>query len=205
MTITIEKRMGETSFELEVNPRLQLIEEVRRTKTLDGEIPLYKDAKISIETFSPNDLYPTAKYVLTANLKFVSAMRDELLNSDGVDILDLDRIWANHTYIVAPPVVEMSDGVPAIVDGLHRCFLARHLGKRISVIFVNGVDPNYPIISTPVSWNEVVEYQTKPEIAHLLRNVRLGIHDESGSLRKYYRDFSYLGSIGRRPRQGQIG
>jgi len=206
MTVAIEGRMGETILtELEVEPRLQLIEVVRDTRTLDGRIPLYKDAEISVKSFDPEDLYPTAKYVLTANLQFVSTMREELLNSDGVDILGLNQIFANHIYVVAPPVVEISDGVPAIVDGLHRCSLARNLGEKISVIFVNGVDSRYPIISIPIGWEEVVEYQTKPEVANLLRNVRPGIQDEGGSLRKFYRDYSYLGSVGRRPRQGQTG
>ena|SRR3989344_2071696 len=124
---------------------------------------------------------------------------------DDVDIFKLDRIYPNSTYVVAPPVVEISDGVPAIVDGLHRCALARNLGEPVSVILVDGVNPQYPIISTPVTWNEVVEYYQKPEIPELLRNVRPGIRDEGGSLRRFYRDFSYLGSTGRRPRLGQTG
>ncbi len=132
-------------------------------------------------------------------------MREDILSEDGVDIFKLDHIYYNLKYTVAPPVIEISDGVPAIVDGLHRCALARRLGEQISVIFVDGVNPQYPLISTPVNWEEVVEYARKPEVAELLRNVRPGIRDEGGSLRRFYRDFSYLGSTGRRPRLGQTG
>ncbi len=203
--MTAVERMSEATTDLEIEPKLQLIEAVRNTRTLDGGFPLYENAEISIRVFDPNDLYPTAKYVLKNNLQFVASMRDEILSTDSVDIFMLDQIYVNSIYIVAPPVVEMSDGVPAIVDGLHRCTLARNLGKLVSVIFVDGVDPKYPIISTPVSWDEIVEYSQKPEVAELLRNVRPGIRDEGGSLRRFYRDFSYLGSAGRRPRLGQSG
>jgi len=199
------ERMNEAIFELENEPKLQLLEAVRDTRTLDGRVPLYRSAEISIRTFDPNDLYPIAKYVLTSNLQFVASMREDILSEDGVDIFKLDHIYYNLKYTVAPPVIEISDGVPAIVDGLHRCALARRLGEQISVIFVDGVNPQYPLISTPVNWEEVVEYARKPEVAELLRNVRPGIRDEGGSLRRFYRDFSYLGSTGRRPRLGQTG
>jgi len=199
------ERMSEATTDLEIEPKLQLVEAVRNTRTLDGGFPLYENAEISIREFDPNDLYPTAKYVLRSNLQFVASMREEILTDDSVDIFMLDQIYVNSIYVVAPPVVEMSDGVPAIVDGLHRCTLARSLGKPVSVIFVDGVDPTYPIISTPVGWSEIIEYSQKPEVAELLRNVRPGIRDEGGSLRRFYRDFSYLGSAGRRPRLGQSG
>lgn len=199
------ERIGKAITHPEVEPKLELIDAVRDTRTLDGGIPLYESAKISIRQFDPNDLYPTAKYVLTSNLEFINSMRNEILATDNVDIFMLDQIFVNLIYVVAPPVVEISDDMPAIVDGFHRCTLARKLGKPISVIFVDGVDSKYPIISTPVGWDEVVEYSQKPEVAELLRNIRTGIQDEGGSLRSFYRDFSYLGSAGRRPRQGQSG
>ena len=74
--------------------------------------------------------------------------------------------------------------------------------KEISVVLVDGVDSNYPLISTPVCWGEVIEYSQKPEVPELLRNIRPGIGDK---LRKFYRDFSRLGSLGRRPMLNQTG
>jgi len=205
MTIldTNENALATSISSLDIEPVYNLINTVRDTKTLEGDNSIYSNAEVTIKTFDPNDLYPTAKYVLTSNLNFVSAMRTEVLESSGIDIFNLDRICETGPYVIAPPIVEISDGVPAIVDGLHRCTLAKQLGKNISVIFVNGVDPTYPIISTPVDWKDVIQYDIKPEKADLLRNVRPGIADSSQSLRTYYRDFSYLGSLGRRPRAGQ--
>lgn len=192
-------------IEKESEPTSELIELVRETRTLDGGVELYKNAEISVKTFDSNELFPSAKYVLKSNLDFVARMREEIMRAHGVDILKLREIFGDSVYVVAPPVVELSDGVPVIVDGLHRCTLARRLGESISVIYVEGVDLGYPIISTPVTWDRVVEYETKPEDPTLLRDVRLGIQDDGGSLRRFYRDLSYLGSLGRRPRSGQTG
>jgi hypothetical protein len=180
-----------------------LLSLVRDTRTLEGRVSLYQNADISIKTFDPSYLYPTAKYVLKPNLRFVTEMRDTLLAVHKVDIFKLNEVFIDEQYMVAPPVIEISDGLPAIVDGIHRCELARRLGLPITVILVDKVEPTLPIISYPVTWQQVAEYEVKPENPCLLRNIRSGIADDSGSLRKYYRDFGYLGSSGRRPREGQ--
>lgn len=145
MTITVEGIREGLTTEIEFTPELQLIEAVRDTRTLSERVPLYRNANISIVSIDPNNLYPTAKYALIPNLEFVSFMRTELLATDNIDVLSLNQIYSNSIYTVAPPVVEMSDEVPAIVDGIHRCLLARKENKEISVILVEGVDSNYPI------------------------------------------------------------
>lgn len=190
---------------LDNDPKLRLIEAVRQTRTLEGNNQPYRNAKISIEKFDPNNLYPTAKYILVGNLTAAGIMRNRILQKSGIDIFSLDHIYSDSEYLVAPPVVEISDGVPAIIDGLHRCALARRLGLPISVIYIVDVDPKCPTISTPVTWNDVSEHQEKPESAELLRNLRHGITDTTETLRRFYRDFSFLGSLGRRPRNGQSG
>jgi hypothetical protein len=116
---------------------------------------------------------------------------------------DLDEILEYNGIIIAPPVVELSDGVPAIVDGIHRFYLAKQLGVPVKAIYIEGA--TLPLISYPVSWDVVKEYDEAPENPKHRRALRLGIEDKSEVLRTYYRDFSLLGSRGRRPRQGQNG
>ena len=183
--------------------RPSLIELVRDVGTLIGGVRIYRDAEITLRTFDPNSLRPTAKYVVTTNLDFVADMAAELHRS-GIDIFHLDELFEGSGYTIAPPIVEFSDGVPAIVDGIHRVHLARALGRTVSVVYIKGVDPNYPIISTPVEWSDVIEYAVKPKESHLLRNVRPGISDTSDGLKKYYRDLRRFGSTGRRPSQHQL-
>lgn len=183
----------------------ELVQLVRSIETLDGGIPVYKNAEIRISREYPEFLYPSAKYVLRSNLETVSYLRSKYLRQ-GVDILKLDGLYSDGKTVISPPIVEWSDNCWVIVDGLHRLWLARYenLG-RVNVLKIRGSNPDYPIISYPVVWREVAEYAQKPEKPHLLRNIRNDIKDESESLRRYYRDFSVLGSSGRRPRAIQKG
>jgi len=186
----------------EIDSTQAMLEAVRGTTTLDGSYPLYQNAFVSLQSFDPNELYPTAKYVLNDNLNTIRSIDKELVDY-GIDVFNLNEVIQLNDIVIAPPIVELSDGVPCIVDGQHRSFLAREAGRRINCIYVTGVDPNYPIISTPVGWDQVIAYDKKPEAAELLRDIRPGIADSSQGLRRFYRDFSFLGSQGRRPRLGQ--
>jgi hypothetical protein len=182
----------------------RLLAQVRQTETLNGRERVYQNARIEIRDFNPDEVYPTAKYVLKGNLENLEALQT-MLDNEGVDIFNLDCVHEGlDGIIIAPPVVELSDGVPAIVDGQHRFYMAKQQGRRIKAIYVEGADENIPVISYPVPWSEVKEYDIKPENPSLLRNLRQGIRDISGDLRRYYRDLSYLGSLGRRPRLGQV-
>lgn len=174
-----------------------LLDEVRDTKTLIGDKYPYKDADIRFEEFDPEELYPIAKYVLNPNLDRIRSM------SKVFNIFSLRSKYDYSGIIVSPPIVEVSDNVPVIVDGLHRCFVARERQIPITVVYINGVDNGCPVIGMPVVWDEVIPYDRKPEIPTLLRCLRPQISDDSMGLRQYYRDFSYLGSMGRRPRIGQ--
>lgn len=196
----------ENSFSLnsEYLETQSLLEAVRSTQTLDGGIEIYKNAKINLCQFDPCDLYPTAKYVLLDNLSRIANFYSEF-HPFGVDILNLTRIVHLPGIVIGPPIVEISDGVPAIVDGIHRCWFARENGLPITVVLVENSDPEYPLISFPVTWGDVLVYKTAPTDPKLRRDLRPTIEDKSESLRKYYRDLSYLGSTGRRPRSGQNG
>lgn len=183
----------------------ELLQQVRNTVTLDGGIPVYADANIDLLQFDPTDVYPTALYVLQEHLDRLLVMYN-VMREFGVDILNLQGIY-NYAdgIVIAPPLVELCDGVPAIVDGIHRFYLAGALGKPVTAIYVEGANPDYPLVSYPVSWEEVNLYQSRPTDPKLLRKVRYGIEDTSEGLRKYYRDLKFLGSSGRRPRKEQNG
>lgn len=179
--------------------RLKFLNDVSDTNLLGGG-KVYENASISLEEFHPVELYPTALYVIKDNLRKIQEIREELLQK-GIDIFRLTGVVEHSEGVIAPPVIELSDGVPAIVDGIHRVYLAMIMGKYINCIYIKGASA--PIISIPVEWEQVVEYDVKPDRPEQLRIIRDGIADESNDLRRYYRDLSYLGSKGRRPRSNQ--
>ena len=180
-----------------------MLSQVADTRLLTGRERAYEGADISLREFSPLDLYPTALYVMKPNLEVIRRLREYIKQSTGEDILHLRGILEHDDGIIAPPIVELSDGVPAIVDGIHRIYHALHSGETVNCIYIEGASA--PIISVPVEWGYVESYDVKPENPRQLRIIREGIADDSNDLRRFYRDFSYLGSKGRRPRQGQEG
>ncbi len=164
----------------------ELLRIVKETKNMRGE-PIYENSEISLREFDPKDLHPSAVYMLEANLEFLEAMYYDLFK-EGIDIFNLDQIVETEKYgKIAPPIVEMAvdekgNRVPTIVDGIHRSKLAMYLGKRIKVVLIDGVNPDYPLIGLPADWDEVKIYRGKPQAEPELRKLRpgmVGLEDKS--------------------------
>lgn len=186
-----------------------LLNIVKHTQTLEGRVAVYEDAQVSLEVVDPSDLKPTAKYVLRENLERVNHTRQEIKDLTDQDMyyepLFIKARLRDQRITLAPPVVEEIDGEKLIVDGIHRCFDSLSNGRRIAVVMVRGVKDDLPPIGLPVSWEQVRVCDTKPETASELRNLHPQVADDTGSIRKYFRDYGRLGSSGRRPRLGQYG
>lgn len=182
-----------------------ILEVVRGILTLNGGVLVYNDAKIGLQRFKADQVYPLSKYVLSTKISFLNGLRLGLLKS-RIDILNLigletlTKIYKG--YVIAPPLVERSDGVDVIVDGLHRFWIARQLNLPINCIYVGGA--SLPLIGLPVEWDRVVYRDNLPKNPRERRDLRPGIADESQVLRKYYRDLTVLGSGGRRPSGNQL-
>lgn len=179
---------------------MSICEQMREVLTIGDGYPIYRDADISIKEFSPDDVFPTSKYVLWENLRNISRLKKSA-EQRGVNILQLEDIDSINGVPIAPPVVENDGEVDCIVDGLHRFTVARIRGENVKAIYVSGVDGKRPIIGKPVSWDKVIWSREKPGKAEELRDLR--VQDTSEELRKCYRDLSFLGSNGRRPRLEQ--
>lgn len=170
---------------------------LRDVTTLEGGIKIYKEANIGLIDCQPDDVYPLAKYVLKSHLKKLTSIRENLLQK-GIDILYLDEIFSDENIAIAPPVIEFSepDLVPVLVDGIHRLWMARKLGLPVRSIYITGSNPNLPVISLPVSWDEVSVWDKRPDRPEDRRIYRQGINEDN--INSYYRDLSVLGSSGRR-------
>lgn len=179
----------------------QLKSTLRRVKTLDGGVRVYEHADIKTRLVDPNDLAPTSKYVLKDNLAQVERIRNRVFNERGLDIFRFSGIVKMDDLVIAPPIVEED----LIVDGLHRNYIARANGEKIMVAQVRHALTGYEPIGVGLNWSQVVVRETQPTIGSECRVLRLGITDDPTILRRYYRDFSSLGSKGRRPRKGQNG
>lgn len=183
-----------------------LLEAVRSTKTLEGGVNIYKDSLISLKIFDPESVSPTSKYVLMGSIRRLQVVRERLLDQ-GVDIFHLRELIQFDGHTIAPPIVEYSeeDSANLIVDGIHRFFLAREVGQMVTAVYVQQVPRELPVIGLPVAWSEVARCEELPKYGYERRRLRPTIPDDPAILRKFYRDYSSLGSTGRRPSVGQEG
>ena len=194
---------------------LQIVDyqNMRAVTDLMRELPLkgdattrpYRSASIQSEIMDLDDLSPIATYVLTDRLEATQELHDAFMVCFGVGLHDLAgrltfRYNSEEEDVITPPVVESyiepredtPQQINAVVDGLHRCMVARRLGiSHLRVIHVEHVP--YPLIALPTTWNQVVEYLETPE-EDKKRIYRFPGADQYF----YYRDLQILGSHGHR-------
>ena len=182
-----------------IKNQTELLTALKQVETLDGRIPVYRDTDIRFELVDPADLKPTAKYVIESNLERVNATREALIDRDGTDIYKTPCGSLYEGFLITPPVVEGDE----IVDGLHRCYDSLHDGREILVARVTGVSESLPSIGSPISWDQVKRFDHRPSLAGDCRELKHNIVGIPSELRSLFRDFSGLGSTGRRPSQGQ--
>jgi hypothetical protein len=144
-----------------------------------SDIKPYEKALITIETFDPEALAPTQRYVLDTELKKVEKLRWDILEEYPHDIFRLNG-YLKCIYEEDPDPMKFSnaDGSPAgametkvidilppvieeyidfrgelkliINDGQHRCYLAWTMGCPITVAYVRGVNRHYPYYAYPL-------------------------------------------------------
>jgi len=149
----------------------------------DGPQP-YLAARIDIVSLDPCIFSPTQRYVLTKELNKIQDLRWDLLENNGIDILNLQGYIkcsykevvkegdTPHNYVidVIPPVVEEyfdDKGRLHLVisDGQHRCFLARQMNSLINVAYVRGIRSGLEYYAHPLpnGWDDVEIRDDIPE------------------------------------------
>lgn len=143
-----------------------------RLRGFNGAQP-YLNSDFSLERVNPDDLYPCQSYVLKPILESQARLWALLLEK-GIDVTKLTQAhyaeFNGETIPVLPPIVEESvefggrKVVWLINDGLHRVTYARNNNKRINVVVVHGVNPEYPYYAhiNPNRWDDVKHIDALP-------------------------------------------
>lgn len=200
----------------------EALETALRAVPLRGDARLhpYQTAHFSRRQMPIATLSPTAFYVLTDQLdqhrSFAKRLRDDL----GCDLFGLDELLAydqdGRDWRIGPVIVETADEpslgrpVSAIVDGLHRVWLAREQGRdMVAVVEITAIPAHFPLVPLPLQWSDlaVVERVPANEQKRRFRFPTLsdfpdvsGFSDVPITVENYlyffYRDLSGLGSGG---------
>lgn len=158
---------------LATHPWEELKEVVRGIHLLKNpQIKPYANAEICLEFMSWKDLYPLSLYLLKPQLDVHRRLRRLFLAEHGVDMFNLqgsiEFSLDGMERLISPPLVEISEidgGIPVLVDGLHRFWLAREEEIPIRVILVSGVPKELPVTCYPIGWDEVKVYDRVPKRA----------------------------------------
>ena len=168
------------------------------------------DVSIELKTIIPTFVRPVSSYVIETNLKFQELLRKTLNAEYGIDTFKMDRVYKlrfmlqdSAERMLIPPIVEISHydgGLPLIMDGIHRIYLAWQNREDINSIVISNVIIPYYGYPLPKGWFEVACLAEMPEKKEK-RNYRL-----DSPLLHYalYRDLEPLG-IGRPRGPDELG
>jgi hypothetical protein len=169
---------------------------IRRIKTLDGSLP-FENAKISSMNMVPDILKIGQKFVyrekysrllegmsgVFRNFLFVPSFTD--LGAYFVFGASSDGEFSVACYF--PPIIERHGTDFAIIDGIHRNYIAKQTGKSSSLLLIENVTVPFPCDLR--TWDEVrvISETNKPKD---IRDRFFGLRQE------LFRDFKYLGIDG---------
>ena len=128
----------------------------------------YEYSEIRQKSFNPSRVVPTAKYVLRYNLATIEALNQEL-EAEGIDLFNLVGVVKIDEYnYICPPILEVWEeepfnGVPVIVDGAHRLYIARKRGIKVNCVVISGnISSMLPVLPL-AGWEEVIEQDNVPK------------------------------------------
>jgi hypothetical protein len=198
------------------------LETALRAVPLRGDASLhpYQTAHINCRQMAIASLAPTAFYVLADQLDQHHNFGERLRSDLGRELFELDELLAyeqdGQNWRIAPVIIEtaydpsLGQSVSAIVDGLHRVWLAREQGRTmITVVEITEIPAQFPLVPLPLQWSDlsVVERVPANEQKRRFRFPTLSsfpdisafsdapVTDEN-YLYFFYRDLSLLGSGG---------
>jgi len=153
----------------------------------------FRSATMRLADFLPQEINPSAFYVLRKNLEFQRELRHEL-RAFGINTLHLDevihyRVDGGELWGMAPPVVEIHEefiSIPSrrqndvselrvraalLEDGEHRIWNALEDNTTVRCILISNTDSvKYPFPAYPVSWADVKVYDVVPPLKRYYRN-----------------------------------
>lgn len=141
--------------------------------TIDSGYPgngPYQWANIEYRMVDPNEVKPTATYVLRKNLEKINEL-NIILKKNGYNIFDLAGILRiGKDEYIGPPFLEVwnehpYDGIPVVVDGAHRLWEARKKkGTKVGCIVISGYIHHMLPVFPLDGWNDVKEVDSVPEV-----------------------------------------
>jgi hypothetical protein len=120
-------------------------------------VPQYRSLQaIALSVIATHEIRSLAKFVGLERLAFAEALYDQMMHEGILPFRPILAEVGGLVRLVVPPVVEIHQGIPILVDGTHRIWTARKNGlHEVSVVSISGV--GLPLPSRIVAWEDVIE------------------------------------------------
>lgn len=171
---------------------------LRNIRTLDGRQRPFEKATFELQKMGIRPLHIGQKFAyrenyvgLLENLSDIfrknHAINSGILELGAFLVFGEDSQGKRGLAFYLPPIIEMHNGVPVIMDGIHRDFIALQMGATIFAIVVSNVSAPFPC--EPHSWDDlrVINAADKPKD---LNERYFELHKE------LFRDLKYFGIDG---------
>lgn len=182
-----------------LHTREELFDIIRRT-TLQGapEKRPFQDSRISIQTVSYHDVIPTQTFVLREQLDKIDEINRQMLRH-GINLFQLDGFLSYQTdetsadFVFTPPIVEVIDNQPLIIDGQHRTIFAADNNMQFNALFIENIDPAVYPYQLPLrgGWNAVQRFDNRLPDGFIRKERRY----LNGTHKYYFREHPFPGII----------
>jgi hypothetical protein len=153
-----------------------LLDVMRRTalRGFPNVLP-FAQSKIYTAECSKYDLFPCQLYIMRPQIdkvaEIVTHFRKNRTGGGGMDLLRNDGFIVYESngrqYAFTPPIVEVVEGQPLLIDGIHRATFAGRTKSKFIAVFVENVPPEYYHYALPNEngWRDIVNFSssTLPE------------------------------------------
>jgi len=143
---------------MERDPQLEPLTEQQVVEALRHNVPQYANAEIAYDDVRTEPLRPLTRHL--ERFKLFRAARLDALQLSHPNAPDAARIVGS-PWPITPPIVEMHDDDPIVIDGTHRAFMHhRRGGDLMRALVVKGAEG--PLPARPLAdWQDVEVYNTK--------------------------------------------
>ncbi|MDR3208761.1 MAG: hypothetical protein LBT45_02835 [Rickettsiales bacterium] len=164
------------------------------------DIQPYLDAKISVCSVRQDDLLPTQTYVYFEQLNVMREL-DEYFGSNGIDFVSQEGFITYRTfeseYTLMPPIVELVNGRPLLIDGMHRVTYVGRKDKNrpFKAVIVSGVskDLKPSVLSLPDGWSNISEFGPGGAPDGFVK--RFKRYGDDKAYKYYFRKYQFPGNV----------
>ncbi|MDR0727133.1 MAG: hypothetical protein LBF37_03665 [Rickettsiales bacterium] len=145
----------------------------------DSSVFPFSDFKLSVQTISQEDLIPTQTFVFNDQIKLIQNLVRQF-SKLGIDLFSLNGFVSFKTlatqqggqneirkiaeeFVYSIPIVEVIEGAPLIIDGMHRATVAGKKKIPFNALFIENVPEHLYPYQLPLSggWSAVKQFKNK--------------------------------------------